>query len=70
MKRQKMIKTWFKQLEEPYRTQALANIDKGVEKCYRECVEKALTSAFEWEKSPEGSDYWCALYDKLVKNNS
>lgn len=60
----KKLKQLLKQLEEPARSQALANIDPEFYAEHRLKEEpftstaKALACAFDWWQSPEGYDYW------------
>lgn len=53
------------ELPEPYRSQALANVNKGFENYTHDItdLDSALLSAFYWEKTPEGYDYWAKVYD-------
>ena len=65
----KNILTWLKTLEEPFKTQALVNYkkvlakmspnDKQQQKTHTEVSSgDALCSAFIWDNTPEGHDYW------------
>lgn len=37
---------------------------------YRDFKIFSPISSFEWAKSPEGSDYWCNIYDEFRKFRS
>jgi len=49
---------WLEQLDEPYKSQAIQNMNPKNND--RLCHSKldALTSAFDWEKSPQKHKYW------------
>lgn len=62
----KTIKEWLEELPEPYRTQALNNMEvdepySGDEETAN--LSKALHSAFLWDKTREGLDYWLNFID-------
>lgn len=64
------VKKWLSELEEPYRTQALANFENnylfgGHEGIKASDMVDALFSAFTWDESPEGFDYWDELVYEL-----
>lgn len=61
----KTIKEWLETLDEPERTQALANVDPRMENAMaiEPCV--ALFHAFSWGRTPEGVDYWKGIYEKI-----
>jgi hypothetical protein len=59
------ILEWLNTLEEPYRTQAINNLDKGLEDTKSDSIDDALSRAFVWEGSKEGNDYWSNLSDSL-----
>ncbi len=55
----KTVREWLECLPEPYRGQALANAEKSNMLDGRhESLYDALSSAFYWEGSPQGHDYW------------
>jgi len=54
----KTIKEWLEQLPEPYRKQALQNLDPAETHTLREDMSSALDIAFLWKPSPEGWRYW------------
>ena len=51
-------KHYFEQLQEPYRSQALANLEGLDDEPIYDSAEKAVFEAFDWELSNEGFDYW------------
>lgn len=60
----KTIRQWLEELPEPYRTQALENIRvKEVLGLPELSFEVALRSAFTWDATPQGYDYWLAVFD-------
>ena len=71
-KEQKTPEQWFMELKEPYRSEAIANIDKS----YFSFVEypigeaDALNHSFEWEKSPQGHGYWDKIYNSLLRSET
>lgn len=69
----KTIREWFEELEEPYRTQAISNSKKfnpGGLDLQDRSLSDALTSAFLWESTPEGHDYWHSLFLKLISEKT
>lgn len=65
----KTIKTWFKKLEEPYRTQAIINTTQSLLSVKVGLLSDALGGAFGWERTKEGYDYWNKLNEKLLNEN-
>ena len=59
----KTIRAWFMELPEPYRSQALENVD--VPDVTVHCLSDALLRGFEWCKTPQGDTYWDELWQKL-----
>jgi len=66
----KTIREWFETLPEPYRSQALENIDENFEyykfyndKC--ENVKSAVFHGFQWMKSPQDFHYWSKFFATL-----
>jgi hypothetical protein len=53
-------KHYFEQLQEPYCSQALANIEGMEDEPIYDNAFRAITEAFDWENSPEGHNYWDA----------
>jgi hypothetical protein len=61
-----IVESYLSELNEPYRSQALANIDVHyMESCDTEIdsLEEALEWAFDWGETEEGFDYWSNLFD-------
>lgn len=67
----KTIREWLEELPEPYRSQALENFDNYWTKEEQDDLSKrislsfAVLSAFAWDESKQGGDYWNKLYDTL-----
>tara|TARA_R110000868_G_scaffold201306_2_gene448893 strand:- start:826 stop:1029 length:204 start_codon:yes stop_codon:yes gene_type:complete len=51
-------KHFFDQFIEPYRSQALANIQDMDDEPIYETADRALSESFDWDLSPEGMEYW------------
>lgn len=67
--REKELKTvehWLNTLPEPYRTQALNNVDTIWLYSNAYDVSDALMKAFVWSDSTEGFHYWNDLDDSLT----
>lgn len=64
----KTAKEWLETLPEPYRSQALENLN--VVRCYPqpdyECIDKssAIENGFSWRLTIEGYDYWLNAFNK------
>lgn len=64
----KHFRYWLEQLPEPYRTQALDNInprhpEKG-EVCKVQSMQAAITVGLKsWQATPQGFDYWRDVYN-------
>lgn len=61
----KTIKEYLNELPEPYKTQALKNIESIKTDCFAISLEDAILGAFLWDFSPEGHDYWQDLHDGI-----
>lgn len=61
----KTVKKWLQELPEPYRAQALENMDSDEANTKVNSQYQALDKAFVWEETPQGEDYWDSIYDKL-----
>ena len=61
----KTVSAWLKELPEPYRSQALENVD--VPDVTAPCLSDALLRGFEWSKTPQGDTYWDSLFQKIEK---
>lgn len=59
----------LKKLPEPFRSQAIANTDKGAlrHKAARTLAD-AVYCAFAWDITPEGYDYWHDLTLRLAES--
>lgn len=65
----KLISTYLKQLEQPYKDQALYNYNKHfIQGGSRKAISlsQALNRAFDWAKTEEGWDYWNKLSRKIL----
>ncbi|NBU80618.1 MAG: hypothetical protein EBS55_03080 [Flavobacteriaceae bacterium] len=60
---QKTPEQWFKLLKEPYRSEAIANIDVNRDnyKNYPKSFYDALNNSFSWYTSKQGRDYWAKI---------
>lgn len=54
---------WFEQLKEPYRSEAIANIEHH--DILSEMSYDSLARAFNWAKSIQGLDYWSKIYNSI-----
>ena len=69
----KTFREWFEEFPEPYKTQAINNFKNiggnmnGLDQIpfYHSSLKAVLNSAFDFEKSPEGWDYWENFYQTL-----
>lgn len=64
----KKAKSWFKTLEEPYKTKAINNTPKDMLKLRYNTLAEALLGSFIWNDSEEGHFYWEKL-EKELNNN-
>jgi hypothetical protein len=61
----KKVKNWLTQLQEPERSKAINNtICPDV---YAVCLAEAIAGAFNWENTPEGHEYWEAIFQKYLE---
>ena len=66
----KTIKERFEEVEEPYKSQLIANTtDKALLKLSPD-LEEAVLGAFVWAESPERYTYWENYYDSLKDNTT
>lgn len=66
---EKLIKEWLEELPEPYRTQALEIYHtqwSDTENPSTESLDQALITAFVWEMTPQGYEYWNKLHEELL----
>ena len=61
---EKTIKEWLETLPEPIRTEALENAYNSAIGYLRHSLSSALSDAFWWADSIQGSDYWEDIYDR------
>jgi tryptophanase len=61
----KTILEWLQELPEPYRSEAIENVSKTKRIEKRKCLEDALLSAFPWEETKQGGEYWNNLHTKI-----
>ena len=69
MSETKTVEQWLQELPEPYRSQALDNMDAdgdGEELT----ITSALSAAFVWQGTPQGHKYWEGLHVKLGGDRS
>jgi len=60
----KKISKWLSEMPEPYRTQALNEFERqGWINMPSFSMVNALSAAFDWGDSPQGEDYWIAIYE-------
>ena len=62
----KTIREWLTELPEPYRTEALENMEKSVPCEGDRLVSKkseAIDIAFLWPNTPQGNQYWECLFE-------
>ena len=60
------IREHFEGLDEPYRSEALENMDKDMAEDIEPNVCWALDCAFLWHETEQGRDYWKGLYRNLL----
>lgn len=63
----KTILEWFNELPEPYKSEAIENMDIDGSQM-DESIYFALLGAFNWKNSKQGFDYWNNLHDSLPNN--
>ena len=64
---EKTAKEWFKQLKEPYRTQATRNINLTQTSSTFPTLSFAIMGALNWSDSKQGFDYWNNIHLNLSK---
>lgn len=65
----KTIREWLNELDEPYRTHALANIKPRELQMKTKSIKDALSFAFVWadtEWKGQGRDYWKKVYNECL----
>ena len=63
----KTIREHLETLPEPYRSQALENIDERDQDLPEISLRGALLKGFFWYDAPQGGHYWIDVYHRLVK---
>lgn len=64
---------WFMQLDEPYKSQAIENLNYeerrnwGTSSTLFDFMSDAITGSMSWAGTPQGHEYWNGLYDKYVE---
>lgn len=61
----KSIKQWLSELDEPYRTNALNNLEQEYADKQMSSPYYALSLAFRWDATLEGWEYWAELSQNL-----
>ena len=60
---------YLSQLQSPYAEQAIENYDadftKDVNIKFINDVDRAVNTAFNWHKSPQGTSYWDEIYTNI-----
>ena len=59
---------WFNELPDPYKEQAIFNIEKHLKSTEHATIHDALIEAFRWEQTKQGHYYWADLYMELIEN--
>lgn len=62
----KTILEWLQELPDEYRDKAISN-NQSSEKETEQRLSAALFRAFAWAETPEGYDYWWAVWSNLLK---
>ena len=65
---EKTIKEWLSELPEIQRTQAIDNYEKQPDFCIKkniDCLSDAIYSAFDWNKTPQGGNFWYDVYNEI-----
>lgn len=68
---EKTVKEWLSELPEPYKARALANLcrpeaNKRAAEMKRDSIAQALVVAFMWSVTPEGAEFWKAVYEYFM----
>lgn len=67
----KTVLQWLNELPEgEVKTKALRNMWKDNQHDMRPTLCSALWTAFNWIRSPEGYEYWKAIFDDLKKKEN
>lgn len=66
-KRERLTRQWFNKLNEPFRSQAIANYDEDFSDVEPQGMIEAMINGFDWDKSKQGDKYWDDLFKEIVK---
>jgi hypothetical protein len=69
----KKVIEWLKELDEPYRSEAIENCKKDTPYTGNkeaEFLSDALGDAFVWKETKQGHVYWESLHEKLMQNET
>jgi methionine synthase II (cobalamin-independent) len=61
----KTILQHLETLPEPYRTQAIENVDEAIKDLEEVDLKESLHGAFMWNNSNQGYRYWLDLFNSL-----
>ena len=71
MKTQQTMRYWLEQLEEPYRSQTLKNVERenhlDIDVETTTSLFLAIGESFRWSSSPEGFSYWRKKSNQLKR---
>lgn len=59
------ILEWYKDLPEPYRSQAIENYSSNFWNSQANSITQAIHNGFKWSRSPQGLTYWQTVFVKL-----
>jgi len=67
----KTAREWFETFPEPYRSQALENIENFKLHSSNKSYDKASVAidSFDWDATSEGYYYWERFYENLLSTN-
>lgn len=65
----KTIEQWLNELPEPYRSQAFENCGQRLLSLEESSFKYALATAFIWELTTQGHEYWRELANNLPTNH-
>jgi hypothetical protein len=67
---QTTIREHIDTLPEPYKTQAINNLNNIKSVVVVKHTSVAIAIAFTWENTPQGYDYWNLIYNKYFSNGN
>ena len=62
-----LIKSWLTTFPEPYKSQAIKNLNLRFGEFFASSARIALANAFDWDESKEGYDYWENFCTNILK---